>query len=183
MLYCLAFASQILHRNIYQIPLLFWVAAYLICHSLRSWSGQSCGLLMYMQFVTNLRFLFWSSFLQLPLPLEKLVMCRSVSSPSRSSGELADACWGSSRPPLRGFYLHAPFLADRFQISRRGAFQPTDCSAGLQHPRCHPAPHPLCVGTDLRVLLPLGSPAIAPRQHPAEQRWRWVVGQVPARWV
>lgn len=40
MLYCLAFASQTLNRNIYQIPLLFWVAAYMICHPLPFWSGQ-----------------------------------------------------------------------------------------------------------------------------------------------
>lgn len=117
---------------------------------------------MYMQFVINLWFLFWSLFLQLSSPLAKLVTWRPAPSPSRSFGEPADTCWGSSQPPLQGFYLHAPFLADRFQISQRGAFQPTDCSSGLWHLRHRPAPRPLCVGTDLRVLAgaaPLGLPS------------------------
>lgn len=118
---------------------------------------------MYMQFVINLCFLFWSSFLQLPSPLVKVVTCRPVPPPS--------------------FHLHALFLADHFQISRRGVFQPTSCSAVLWHLWCCPAPRPLCLGTDLWVLLPLGSPAIVPRQRPAEPRWRWVIGQVPAGWV
>lgn len=76
MLYCLAFASQTLNRNIYQIPLLFWVAAYMICHPLPFWSGQRFLLVltasfnilvMFTQLVTDLYFLFWSLFLQLPL--------------------------------------------------------------------------------------------------------------------
>lgn len=76
MLYCLAFASQTLNRNIYQIPLLFWVAAYRICHPLPFWSGQRFLLVltasfnilvMFTQLVTDLCFLFWSLFLQLPL--------------------------------------------------------------------------------------------------------------------
>lgn len=68
-------------------------------------------------------------------------------------------------------------------IFQCGAFQPTDRSAGLWYQRCHPAPCPFCVGTDLRVLLPLGSPAMASQQRPAEPRWGWAVGQVPAGWV
>lgn len=74
---------------------------------------------------------------------------------------------GQFSATIRGFYLHAPFLADHFQTSWHGDFQATDCSAG----------HilltvPSCVGTSLWVLFPLGSPAIAPRQCLAEQRWR-----------
>lgn len=190
-LYCLAFASQMLNRNIYQIPLLFWVVAYMICHPLPFWARQrfllvltaSFVLLMYVQSVINLHFLFWPLFLPLPSPLAKLVTCRPAPSPSCSFGEPANVCWGTSWPLLWGFYLHAPFLADHFQISWHGAFQPIDCSTGLQHLQRHPAPWPFHVGTDLLMLLPLGSPAIAPRQHPAEQRRRSAVGQVPAGWV
>lgn len=135
-----------------------------------------------MQFVINLCFLCWSLFLQLLLSREACDV-QPAPSPSRSFGEPADACWGSSRPPLRGFYLHTPFLADRFQISQHDVFHPTNCSARLRHLRHYPAPQPLCVGTNPRVLLPSGSPAIATRQRLAEERWRWVVGQGLGRFL
>lgn len=79
MQYCLAFASQILNRNIYQISLRFWVTAYMICHPLPFWSGQRFllvltasfnSLVMFMQLVKDLCLLCWYLFLQLPLPCD-----------------------------------------------------------------------------------------------------------------
>lgn len=115
---------------------------------------QSCGLIMYMQFVIDLLILFWFLFLQ-------LVVCRPAPSPGCGFGEPANVCWGTSQPPLRSFYLHTPFLANHFQVSWSEALQPT-CGTILL-----PV---LCEGTDLWMLLPLGSPAITPWQHPAEQK-------------
>lgn len=50
-LYCLAFASQMLNRRISQIPLLFWVAAYMICHPLPFWAGQRFLLVLTASFI------------------------------------------------------------------------------------------------------------------------------------